>query len=134
VDEIKDEIMMFVRKLYYKGGRRKIHNKDVICAVEDISRGNNKAFHTKTECAKIKIIERFMPRVREYLLQPQTQNNNNSLAKKQPCKSSGEGEECLDLCRRKDNCQYKRMVNKTLMIIGIISIIIIFIRQYDVQG
>ncbi len=113
MDQIKDELMMFIRKLYYKGGWHKIHNKDVICAAEDISRRNNKAFHTKTECAKIKIIKQCMPRVREELLQPWTQNNNNSLAKKQPCKSCGEGEECLDLCRRKDNCPYKQMVNKT---------------------
>lgn len=120
--EIKDELMKFITLQFYRGGR-KIRNKAVLHEAAEISKRHhannptNNAFHCKTEKAQSKMIERFMTTVRaEVLLQPRARSSNNSRTPHttiNPCKSYGEGEECLDVCRRKDNCPYKRMVNKT---------------------
>ena len=122
MDGIKDELIKFIRIQFYQGGR-KIRNKAVLREAEEISKrhhANNpskNAFHCKTALAKTKIIERFMPTVRQdLLLQPRARNSNKSRQTNMtinPCKSNGDGDECLDVCRRKNNCPYKRMVDKT---------------------
>lgn len=115
IDDIKEQLLKFIRNNYYRDGR-KIRNKTVLQEAERISLNINSTFHTKTLLAKKKIIIRFMPEVREnLLLKPRRSIRNKSSShemKIKPCQSNNEGEECSQLCRRKTNCPYKRMVKK----------------------
>lgn len=115
IDEMKDQLLQFIRSKYYQNGRR-IQNKEVLQEAERISIEIHSTFHTKTLYAKTKIIERFMPGVRQnYLLKPRRSIRTNttfSNMKIKPCQSNSVGEECLEKCRRRSNCPYKRMVSR----------------------
>jgi len=115
IDEMKDELLKFIRTKYYRDGR-KIRNKDVLQEAERISVSISSNFHSKTHYAKKKIIDRFMPGVRKNLLLKPRRSIRTKLYQTKmiinPCQCNGEGEECIEPCRRRTNCPYKRMVNR----------------------
>ena len=113
-------LLKFIRTKYYQNGHP-IGNNTVLLEADRISQekfNNNypqKSFHTKSAKAKERMIERFMTQAtKKLLILPRRQEGNNLWKKIKPCESNSieDGEECLNLCRRKNNCPYKRMVNK----------------------